>query len=244
MNNTRTKKKTNSITRHISKDIRLLRKTNYYRSHRSAFLISDSKGKDLQLVKEAKRLKFYYRGGAEITNPNITSYARHILSNKRNRYPVILFWFGTCSLTHKVNNLFVLRDNITAVVDNVIADYIQLKQDLQKLNPRAKIIYLECPYYKLSMFNEHRKRIFEKDLFITQQKQLIEAIDYHNKRIRDINGNVKTPNFNRDFTLRSNPKKRKPRLQIHYDLLRDGCHAGPKLSKLWLLRLQQLIYRI
>ena len=195
-------------------------------------------------VKEQKRMRFFYRGGAEITQKQIQSYARYIVTNKQNRFPVILFWFGTCSLTQKVRNLFVIKDDITQVVDNTIADYLQLKQELLRLNPRAKIIFLECPYYKLSMFNESRNKTFESNFFIEQQKLLIEAIDYHNKRLQDINGSTKIPNFNRDFTHRTKRRNRRPRMQIHYNLLRDGCHPGPKLANLWLLRIQQLIYRI
>ena len=56
-------------------------------------------------------MKFYYRGGAEITNENIQSYAEHQILNRRNKYPVLLFWFGTCSFTEKINGLFVLKDN-------------------------------------------------------------------------------------------------------------------------------------
>ena len=244
MNTSKRDKKPNSITKKISRDIAFLQKTKNYRSCRTAFLLSDSKGKDLKLIQEPKRMTFFYRGGAEITEPNIQSYARHIVSNRRNRYPVIIFWFGTCSLTHKVNNLFILKDNIKTVVDSTIADYIQIKQELLGLNQRAKIIFLECPYYKLSMFNEYRKKEFDINIFTNQQKLLIEAIDYHNFKVREINGSTKIPNFNRDFTLRSNPKKRKPRMQVNYELLRDGCHPGKKLARLWLLRIQQLIYRI
>ena len=189
-------------------------------------------------------MKFYYRGGAEITNENIQSYAEHQILNRRNKYPVLLFWFGTCSFTEKINGLFVLKDNIEQIVDELINTYIETKQKLLKLNRRAKIIFLECPYYSLSMYNSYRKKHFKKDFFQQQQSKLIKAIDSHNERIKIINNPKNIPNFNQDFSTRSRRKNRNPRTVVDYSQLRDGCHIGRKLAELWLLRIHRLIYRI
>ena len=131
-------------------------------------VISDSKGKDLKFVPGRKYLSFYYKGGAEITNQQIQSYAKHQVTSKFNKYPIIVFWFGTCSFTEKVNGLFEIKDNLEKVVENTILAYKKTKQELKTLNPRAKVFFLECPFFSLSMFNEHKGKAFKTQNFITQ----------------------------------------------------------------------------
>ena len=94
-------KQPNRISRNIKKEILYLKSSRTYKSNRSAYLISDSKGRDLKFLKEKKYLKFFYKGGAEINNREIQQYARHQVTNRQNKYPVILFWFGTCTFTAK-----------------------------------------------------------------------------------------------------------------------------------------------
>ena len=202
------------------------------------------KGKDLLFLKDEKFIRIFYKGGAEITDGKIQSYAKAQVLNKRNKYPVILFWFGTCSLTTKSNGLFVAKDDLEEVVKKVIQTYKDTKDKLLKLNHRAKIFFLQCPYYSLSMFNNHRKKKFQKGFFQHQQGRLNSAVDLHNQLIREINCSCNTPNFNNDFSTRSHSKKGKPRKAVDYSQLRDGCHIGRKLAELWLLRIHRLIYRI
>ena len=235
----------NQMTRKILKEIQTLKRTKSYKGLRNAFLISDSKGYDLKRVREIKYLRFCCKPGAEVTDKDIRSYAKYQARNKRNRYPVFMLWFGTCSLTEKKNNLFVLKDNINQVVQNTISDYRQLKEELLDLNPRAKVVFLDCPYYSLATFNRNKKKVFKEIFFDEQQKQLIEAIDSHSNKLRELNQNFrKIPNLNKDFSYRSHKKKRRQKLQIDYKQLRDGCHIGPNLAKLWLFRIHRLIYRI
>ena len=104
------------------------------------------------------------------------SYAKYQIKN--NKYPIILLWFGTCSLTEKSNGLFVLKNYITDVVENTISEYRELKNKLVQLNPRAKKVFLDWPYYSLSTFNTHKNKTFANNFFNEQQKQLKEAIDY------------------------------------------------------------------
>ena len=162
---------------------------------------------------------------------------------KLNKYPVILFWFGTCSLTQKINGLFVVKDDLDNVVASVISLFKTIKAELLSLNHRAKIIFLECPYYSLSMFNSHRRSKFPTNFVMIQQRQLVTAIDNLNTEIRIINGSAKVPNFNKDFTTRTH-RKQPARLVYDYSQLRDGCHMGKRLSELWLIRIHRLIYRI
>ena len=240
------RKQPNRISRYINREILELKSTKIFKSNRSAYLISDSKGKDLQFLKEKKYLKFLYKGGAEITNSVIQQYARYQVTRSQNKYPVILFWFGTCSLTTKNSaGIFVIKNNLDQIVDQIIDNYKSTKKELLKLNHRAKIVFLECPYYSLSMYNEFRGKDLKKNYFGNQQALLNKAIDKHNSEIRELNSfRDKAPNFNNDFSTRSNRKNRKPRRVIDYSQLRDGCHFGRKLSELWLLRLHRLIYRL
>ena len=246
MNNSNPKpQKGNRIARYISKEIRELKRTKQFRSNRKAFLISDSKSKDLKFLKGEKYVRFYYKGGAEITDPDIQSYAAHQVTNRLNKYPVIIFWFGTCSLTEKQNGLFVIKNNLEEVIQDVISSYVTTKEYLLKLNPRAKVVFLDCPYTSLSMYNTARGKKFKKNLFDNQQRELIKAIDLHNKELKLINKYMKTPNLNKDFSSRTNPKRAsKPRTVVDYSQLRDGCHIGRKLAELWLIRIHRLIYRI
>lgn len=71
------KPKQNRITRNIHKEISLLRRRKPYASNRSAFLISDSKGKDLKYLNERKYYKdFIIKEGQKLrtstfkTSPN------------------------------------------------------------------------------------------------------------------------------------------------------------------------------
>ena len=113
------------------------------------------------------------------------------------------------------------------------------------LNPRAKVVFLDCPYYSLATFNKNKNKVFKDNFFNVQQKDLTEAIDFHNSKLRELNSRIrKIPNLNKDFSYKSHKKKRKPKLQIDFKQLRDGCHIGPNLAKLWLFRIHRLIYRI
>ena len=201
------------------------------------------KGKDLLFLKDEKFIRIFYKGGAEITDEKIQSYAKSQVLNKRNKYPVILFWFGTCSLTTKSNKLFVAKDNLEQVVEDIIKTYKDTKEKLLRLNRRAKICFLQCPYYSLAMFNNHRNKKFKTGFFQLQQANLNKAVDLHNQRVREINSS-NTPNFNNDFSTRSHRKGGKVRRIVDYSQLRDGCHIGKKLAELWLLRIHRLIYRI
>lgn len=128
---------------------------------------------------------------------------------------------------------------------DTISEYKSIKETLLKLNPRAKVLFLECPYYSLSMFNERRGKKFKNNYFSQQQGKLINAIDNHNIETRILNDlNAKAPNFNNDFVTRSHRKGRNPRKIVDYSQLRDGCHAGKQIAELWLLRIHRLIYRI
>ena len=246
MSNTpRDKKTPNRISRYILNEIRLLKRTKTYIGNRKGFLISDSKGKDLKFIKGRKHINFFYKGGAEINNTEIQSYAKYVVLNKRIKYPVLIFWFGTCSFTEKSNSgLFEIKDDLETVVKGIISSYKETKNNLLKLNHRAKIVFLECPYYSLAAFNQFRKKKFEKNHFIEQQRNLNSAIDSHNQQVRFLNSIKKIPNFNNDFSTRVKSKRRKPRRVIDFHQLRDGCHMGKCLAELWLIRIQRLVYRI
>ena len=239
-------KKQNRISRNIHKEITLLRRNKPYASNRSAFLISDSKGKDLKCLNERKYVRFFYKGGSQITDIDIQNFSKFQVTRRTNHFPVILFWFGTCSLTPKNSDgLFVIKEDLDQAVNDTIAEYKAIKKTLLNLNHRAKVLFLECPYFSLSMFNAKRGKKFKNNYFSQQQGKLVNAIDNHNKEIRILNDlNAKAPNFNNDFATRTNRKGRKPRKSVDYSQLRDGCHAGKKIAELWLLRIHRLIYRI
>lgn len=246
MPNTRTSKSTpNRISRNITKEIKELKRTKTYVGNRKGFLISDSKSKDLKFLKCKKHINFFYKGGAEINNREIQSYARYVVLNKRIKYPVLIFWFGTCSFTEKSDSgLFEIKQDLETVVKGVLSSYKETRDSLLKLNHRAKIVFLECPYYSLATFNQFRNKNYKKDYFIEQQRKLNSAIDSHNHQVRTLNSIKKIPNFNNDFSTRVKCKRRKPRRVIDFHQLRDGCHMGKLLAELWLIRIQRLVYRI
>ena len=241
----RDKKTPNRISRSILKEIKVLKRTKTYIGNRKGFLISDSKSKDLKFVKGRKHINFFYKGGAEINNTEIQSYARYVVLNKRIKYPVLIFWFGTCSFTAKsYSGLFEIKDDLETVVKGIISSYKETRDNLLELNHRAKIVFLECPYYSLASFNQFRKKSYTKDYFIEQQRKLNTAIDSHNHQVRILNRTKKIPNFNNDFSTRVKSKRRKARRVIDFHQLRDGCHMGKLLAELWLIRIQRLVYRI
>lgn len=238
-------KSPNRISRYLVKEIKHLKRTKTYVSNRKGFLISDSKSKDLKYLKGKKYISFYYKGGADINNAEVQSYAKYVVLNKRVKYPVLIFWFGTCSFTQKANNgLFEIKDNLDSVVTEVITSYKDTRDKLLKLNPRAKIVFLECPYYSLANFNHFRRKNLKKNHFIEQQRNLNSAIDSHNQQVRILCKSSKIPNFNNDFCTRVHRKKRRPRRVIDFKQLRDGCHMGHLLAELWLIRIQRMVYRI
>lgn len=113
---------------------------------------SDSKGRSLlPYTNHFNRLNLVFRGGAKITNDFLQKYTLDTISRASN--PIIVLWFGTCELTVKRGKYIFISDNLDDKLEEIRLSYIKYKEKILSVNSGSKVIYLECPYQSLIMWN-------------------------------------------------------------------------------------------
>ena len=198
--------KSGNITdRRIEKSIDSISKTIDTRNRSRAIIIADSKGRELQKQRAYNtHINIQYRSGAKIRNACLDSAVKRHLNDRTIRYPIALFWHGTCELTIKTKDGFKMPDNMNTHINALINTYRTYAEELLTINPRTTIIFLPCPYFDLNVFNLSRG----KKLAQIDQNQLEQAVDRYNTEISSING-ISTPKIWEDLLKYSKGKKQK-----------------------------------
>lgn len=227
--------------RRISKGIDKLENEITVKDRRSAIIVADSKGRELrkQRVYNA-HLNIFYQPGAKLRNVHLDLYIKRHLNNRTVRSPVVLIWLGSCELTIKTVNGYVLIGNLDAHVSRLILSYEAYKQELIAINPRSRIVFMPCPYFELKTYNKSRQF---NSIITTEsdQRELEQAIQKYNHELTELN-DISTPYICEDFTKYGKGRKHKSvQKSIDYRQLVDGCHPRPEITKLWLLKFIKLI---
>lgn len=208
-------------------------------TRRPVFFRSDSKGRSLlPYINHYNRINLVFRGGAKITADFLQNYTLNSISRVPN--PVVILWFGSCELTIKRGKFVYLADNLDEVLNEIKRNYITYKDKLLITNPTSKVIFLECPYQSLIMWN-FAKGHPSPGIFSENQKTLELYITKLNVIIREINGRQVVPHLAQDFQYSVKKKRRVSRYLKNYGLLYDGVHPGKKLSQLWFLRIMRML---
>ena len=182
-------------------------------------------------------LTTYWRKGAKLDNSVLRKQIdRHI---SRHNKPIVFLFFNTCYLTEfDKNRVYIdLVKNHGEIVNIIAEEYRQFKQERLYIKPNAKILFLECPYISILEWNRNRKHP-EPELFTDNQKLLEGMIKELNECIREINLPYNLPQLSKDMIFKV--KKRSHHKQSHfisYSVLKDGVHPDNKISKLWLIRI-------
>lgn len=230
--------------RRIIKSIETLEKTITRKNRHNAIIIADSKGRELKKQRESNtHVAVHFQGGAKLRNFHLDACIKRHLNDRSVTKPIILIWLGTCELTKRGNNGFQLQPNITSYTNNLISSYQMYKNELLDINPRATVLFLECPYFHLQTFNLEKGHI-NSNISISEQKSLERAIIHYNNSLITLNG-ISAPLISEDLVKYGKGKQRR-RMQknIDYRQLSDGCHPSPSISRLWLLRFIKLIDRL
>ena len=222
----------------LVKQINKLKDCNYEIGKRNVILRSDSKGRAfLPYLSYKNKINLIFRSGAKITNPFMAK-TLHTIRNTKN--PIVILFFGTCEITVKLGKFLYLPADVTARLEEIKDNYIKYKSQILEANSNAKIIFLDCPFQSLIIWNflkgHQSPGIFEED-----QKTLELAIKTLNTIIKDINGNQVVPRLSLDMIYSSKKRRKAPKYFRNYTLLRDGVHANNLLNKLWFLRIVRMI---
>lgn len=206
---------------------------------RKLIIVSDSKGRQLreQASSDERNYIVWYikpgKGSRYIINfviENIDSWIR--------RYGSILLaiWTGTCDLTRKVDRFIDINDRVTP--QSIVEQYERLTQIGQRYGNNLHIVFLECPYYSIEIWNR-LKGHNASEVFKSNTKKLEGTIDELNNIIRDLNRSlgIHAPKFPEDMCTSRKHNRNNTSKKISYNLLKDGVHPGDMLAKHWLRRL-------
>ena len=208
------------------------------RPGRRAFVVTDSKGRYLSRCLERRDyLQFIWRGGARIGDDDLLGVLEEKIRDMQE--PLVLIWLGTCDLTKLGQRKRVSLRRIEPTDLRNALDEMQKK--ILQINSSSKVIFLKCPVYSISKWNEsHGLDLQERD---GSDDQLETAVKNFNEVIDSLN-NCYTPKFSLD--LLKNTKTKHGRQSRYYfnfkDLYLDGIHPGPEVSKLWLLRIRKIFF--
>lgn len=223
----------------LKKQIPKLVNGNHNTGSKNVIFRSDSKGRCLlPYFTNTRRINLIYRGGSKITDSFMQDYTLNRIKHTPN--PIVVLFFGTCELTNKQGKFIYIPQNIDERVDQIIEQYIDYKRKILEYNSDAIVIFLDCPYFSLVLWN-FRKKHPSPGLFEQDQKKLEAAILTLNGKLKDLNGDRAVPRLAKDF-MYSIKKKNKPIKRFrNYNLLYDGVHANCFLAKLWALRINRMI---
>ena len=225
--------------KHLRKQIPKQLARNYNIHNRNVILRSDSKGRCLlPYFTNTRKFSLIYRSGAKINDTFMQDYTVNKI--KRTSNPLVILFFGTCEITNKQGKYIYLPQDLETRVDQVINRYIAYKQRILECNSEATVIFLDCPYFSITIWN-FLKGHPHPGIFDQEQKRLEEAILRFNLKLKEINGDRVVPRLAVDFIYSVKKKKQQIRKFRNYSLLVDGVHANKFLAKLWSLRISRLI---
>lgn len=222
----------------LKKQITKLEDGNFDVGVKNVIFRSDSKGRAFLPFLNHSRINLIYRSGSKLSDDFMQGYTLNRI--KRTFKPTVILFFGTCEIVDKKGKYLFIPQDINARIEEIIAKYIQYKETVLSYNPDATVLFLDCPYLSLIVWNFLRKHptpgIFEAD-----QKILEEGILALNRKLKDINGPRPVPRLTLDFMYSIKKKNKAIKRLRNYGLLYDGVHAGRLLAKLWALRITRMI---
>ena len=226
------------LDKQISK-LQLLKYDTNRNTSRPVLLRADSKGRSLlPYTNYRNKLNLVFRGGATIRNEFLQSYTLNKIARLRN--PVVILWFGSCEMTQKNGKYISLIDNPEDKLVQIRNDYIAYKQQIKNANKNSTIIYLECPFQSIVIWN-FVKGHPSPGSFKDEQRLLESYITKLNHIIKEINGDQVVPHLSQDMIFSIKKKKRTPKYLKNFSLLYDGVHPSKTLSKLWYLRIMRML---
>ena len=207
--------------------------------NKNVIMRSDSKGRAfLRFLSYRNRIDLVYRSGATITNPFLQQNTLNKIRNTIN--PIVVLFFGTCELTSKIGRYICVPEDLESRITQVKENYLDYKTQILQANQIAKVIFLDCPYQSIVIWNFLHNHP-SPGCFETDQKRLEEAIKSLNLIIREINGDQVVPRLSRDLVYSTKKKRKAPIYYRNYSLLKDGVHSGDLITKLWFLRITRMI---
>ena len=220
--------------------------------NRTPIIVSDSKGSRLErcvqniqpessIVWECKGDRNSFQA-AQFVKANLEYYV--------SKYGNILLviWTGTCDLTQfihrskpEVNQPYRRRkryiDFSSIYVCDILAQSQQIISAVKVFGPKVKVVFLECPQYSISIWNETQGHP-DFESFKSNTEILNSTIEDLNKSIRKLNSEnkISAPKFGLDLIKSRKSNKSYTSVKVSYSLLGDGIHPGLILSRYWLRR--------
>lgn len=226
----------------LEKQIKKLQKEKYEtkrNTQRPVILRGDSKCRSLlPFINYHNKINLVFRGGAKINDDFLQRYTLTKISEAQK--PLVIIWLGTCELTVKRGKYIHLADNLDDKLQTVVEDYIAYKQQILSVNIHSKIIFMECPFQSILIWN-FLKQHPHPGSFKQDQQILEQYITKLNQQIKLINGNQVVPHISQDMVFSIKKSKRAAKYLKNYSLLYDGVHPGKQLSYLWYLRLMRML---
>ena len=153
-------------------------------------------------------------------------------------------WLGTCNLTTRdKSGKIQLRSWNDDTVDEIVQNFKTIINIISE-HPNSKVTFLELPIYSIRKYNG------DDETFKDQDSELINQIYKLNGHIRDLNESVNSlsPEFSSDLYKNSKYKSgdhrnSKTRNYYNFNLFKDGLHPDKKLSKVWLRKIANVMYR-
>ena len=223
------------------KRINWLENQNSIAGRRDVIIRGDSKARYLMAhVHEDPYMNINHRGGATIYNTFLGDYTLNRI--KRSYKPIVIIWLGTCELTEKRGKFIRIVENIDERLDEIETQYTLYKERILSANAESTVIYLECPFFNIPLWNKHKGH-YNPDGFEPDQILLEKAIKRLNIILRSITDDeVRNPKLSLDLE-ESTKKRNKPRkYHLNYKALSiDGVHPGKDIARLWYLRIVRMI---
>ena len=177
----------------------------------------DSKARHLMaFIHEDPYINLNYRSGATIDNSFLHN--TYTLNRIRRAFkPIVIIWLGTCELTTKRGRFIRLVDDIDSKLIEVerktLQPYKLYKEKVLDLNPNSTVIFLECPYFSITVWNRAKGHYYP-ETFNTEQIELERAIKELNYILRAINDNIRIPKISLDMEYSIKIRKNKPRTYL------------------------------
>lgn len=220
--------------------------------NRTLIIVSDSKGSRLERcvknVEPENSIVWECKGGRN--SFQAAQFVKENLEYFVSKYGNILLviWTGTCDLTHFIHRLkpeanqqYRIRkryiDLSSISVVDILAQYQQIISAVKVYASRVKLVFLECPQYSISIWNENQGHP-DFESFKSNTEILNSTIEELNKSIRELNSEneIRAPKFGLDLIKSRKSNKSYSSVKVSYSLLSDGIHPGLILSRYWLRR--------
>ncbi|CAG2202746.1 unnamed protein product [Mytilus edulis] len=177
---------------------------------RDTVLFTDSKGFSLdRIVPDSISDKFHIvaKSGATASNDEHLKTLFAKLEELKTKDPIILIWFGTCEITTKGKYIY-LRNYPYQNIESILTGYRDLRDKILAKFKYVTIIFLDCPYYSITIFN---KKIRDRE-----EKKNKDKLDQNNNQTKSTNFSlvVKKYKGTRIVTKKDKNKRHYPALVI------------------------------